>query len=48
MADTASREVTLAIGGESYVLVPSFGAVCGVEERIGGNLFQFGRRIELA
>ena len=48
MADTASREVTLAIGGESYVLVPSFGAVCGIEERIGTNLFQLGQRLESA
>ncbi len=48
MADKASRDVTLALGGESYVLVSSFGAICGIEERIGGNLFKFGQRLELA
>ncbi len=48
MANKERGEVTLALGGESYVLVPSFEAVCGVEERIGTNLFEFGRRIEVA
>ncbi len=48
MVEKANREVTLELGAESYVLVPSFGAVCGIEERIGNNLFQFGQRIELA
>lgn len=48
MANKERGEVTLALGGEKYVLVPSFGAVCGIEERIGNNLFQFGQRIELA
>ncbi len=48
MAEAARREVTLELGGESYVLKPSFGAVCGVEERIGGNLFELGRRLEVA
>ena len=48
MTDTASREVTLQLGAESYVLTPSFDAVCGIEERIGTNLFDIGRRIEVA
>ncbi len=48
MGDMESREVTLALGGESYVLVPSFGAVCRIEERIGNNLFELGRRLEVA
>lgn len=48
MDEKANREVTLELGAESYVLVPSFGAICGIEERIGNNLFQFGQRIELA
>ena len=48
MADKANREVTLELGGEAYVLTPSFGAVCGIEERIGSNLFEFGRRLEVA
>jgi hypothetical protein len=48
MIYTAGREVTLELGGESYLLTPSFGAVCGIEERIGINLFEFGRRIEVA
>ena len=46
MAGKARREVTLQLGAENYVLTPSFGAVCGVEERIGTNLFQLGQRLE--
>ena len=48
MANKARGEVTLELGGESYVLVPSFGAVCEIEDKIGGNLFNLGRRLELA
>ena len=48
MADKARREVTLQLGAENYVLTPSFASVCGVEERISSNLFEFGRRIEVA
>lgn len=48
MGGKTSREVTLDLGGESYLLVPSFGAVCGIEERIGSSLFQFGQRLESA
>ncbi len=48
MTYTAGREVTLQLGAESYVLVLSFAAICGIEEAIGTNLFQFGRRLEAA
>ena len=48
MANKARGEVTLELGGESYVLVPSFGAVCEIEDKIGTNLFSLGRRLELA
>ena len=48
MVEKAGREVTLQLGAESYVLVPRFGAVCGIEDALGTNLFEFGRRLELA
>ena len=48
MANKARGEVTLELGGESYVLVPSFGAVCEIEDKTGANLFNLGRRLELA
>ena len=37
--------MTLALGGESYVLVPSFGAVCEIEDALGTNLFSLARRL---
>ena len=48
MANKARGEVTLELGGETYVLVPSFGAVCEIEDKTGANLFNLGRRLELA
>ncbi len=48
MANKARGEVTLELGGESSVLVPSFGAVCEIEDKTGANLFNLGRRLELA
>ena len=48
MANKARGEVSLELGGETYVLVPSFGAVCEIEDKIGANLFNLGRRLELA
>ncbi len=45
MANKERGEVTLALGGESYVLVPSFGAVCEIEDALGANLFILGRRL---
>ncbi len=48
MANKARGEVTLELGGETYVLVPSFGAVREIEDKIGANLFNLGRRLELA
>ena len=48
MANKARGEVSLELDGETYVLVPSFGAVCEIEDKIGANLFNLGRRLELA
>ncbi|MEE8499521.1 MAG: GTA-gp10 family protein, partial [Kiloniellales bacterium] len=48
MANKERGEVTLELGGESYVLVPSFGAVCEIEDALGANLFTLGRRLALA
>ena len=48
MANKACGEVTLELDGEKYVLVPSFGAVCEIEDKTGANLFNLGRRLELA
>ncbi len=48
MANKERGEVTLALGGESYLLVPSFGAVCGIEDALGTNLFELGQRLESA
>ena len=48
MANKARGEVKLELGGETYVLRPSFGAVCEIEEAIGTNLFDIGRKLERA
>ncbi len=48
MANKARGEVTLELGGETYVLIPSFGAVSEIEDKIGANLVNLGRRLELA
>jgi hypothetical protein len=48
MANKARGEVPLELGGETYVLVPSFGAVCEIEDKIGTNLFHLGRRLALS
>jgi hypothetical protein len=45
MANKERGEVTLKLGGESYVLVPSFGAVCEIEDALGTNLFSLGHRL---
>ncbi len=48
MANKARGEVKLDLGGESYVLRPTFGAVCEIEDAIGTNLFDAGRKLERA
>ena len=48
---TANRkrgEVTLELGGETYVLVSSIAAIIEIEDEIGTNLFEIGRRLESA
>ena len=47
MANKARGEVELVLGEETYVLVPSFGAVCEIEDKIGSNIFNIGRRLAL-
>jgi tail tube GTA-gp10-like protein len=48
MANKVRGEVKLELGGETYVLRPTFGAVCEIEDAIGTNLFDIGRRLERA
>ena len=48
MANRARGEVTLCLGGETYVLRPTFGAVCEIEDAIGASLYDIGRRLENA
>lgn len=48
MANRARGEVTLRLGGETYVLCPTFGAVCEIEDAIGASLYDIGRRLENA
>ncbi len=48
MANKARGEVELDLGGETYVLRPTFGAVCEIEDAIGANLFDIGRKLERA
>ena len=43
MAGKARGEVVLVLGGETYVLTPGFAALRGIEDKIGGKLFDFGR-----
>ena len=46
MANKHRGEVTLELGGESYVLVPSFGNVAEIEDAIGTNLLTVGKKLE--
>ncbi len=48
MANKERGEVTLELGGESYTLVPSFGAVCEIEDALDVHLIALGRRLALA
>ena len=48
MTNTARGEVAFELGGETYVLRPSFGAVAEIEDAIGTNLFEMGRKLERA
>ncbi len=48
MANKARGEVELDLGGKTYVLRPTFGAVCEIEDAIGTNLFDIGRKLERA
>ncbi len=46
MANKARGEIKLDLGGETYVLVPSFAAVCEIEDKLGSDLFHIGMRAE--
>jgi Phage tail tube protein, GTA-gp10 len=48
MANSARGEVSLRLGGETYVLRPTFGAVCEIEDALGSSLYEIGRRLESA
>ncbi len=47
-ADPKRREVTLALGAESYVLVSNIEAIIEIENKMDSNLFEIGRRLESA
>ncbi len=47
MAGEARGEVVLVLGGETYVLTPGVAALREIEDKIGGKLFDFGRRLKL-
>lgn len=48
MTNPARGEVTLKLGEASYVLRPTFGAICEIEDAIGASLFDIGRKLERA
>ena len=48
MANTARGEVALKLGGTRYVLRPSFGAICEIEDALGASIFDVGRKLERA
>ena len=48
MANKERGEVTLELGGESYVLAPSYGAACKIENALGTNLIVLSQRIAKA
>lgn len=48
MANAARGEVALRLGAETFVLRPTFGAVCEIEDAVGTTLFDIGRKLELA
>jgi len=46
VANRARGEVILRLGDDTYVLRPTFGAVCEIEDAIGSSLYEIGRRLE--
>ncbi len=46
MANKARGEVTLKLGGETYVLVPSFGVIAEIEDELDTNMFKLGARVD--
>ncbi len=48
MANAARGEIALKLGGKSYTLRPSFGAICEIEDALGASIFELGRRLERA
>ena len=48
MANAARGEIAFKLGDETYTLRPTFGAVCEIEDSLGTNLFDMGRKLERA
>ncbi len=48
MTNSLRGEVALCLGGRTYALRPTFGAVCKIEDAVQANLFQIGQRLEQA
>jgi hypothetical protein len=46
MANKARGEITLELGGESYVLRPEFGVIAEIEDELDSNMFKLGARVE--
>ncbi len=46
MANKARGEVTLELGGETYVLCPEFGVIAEIEDELNTDMFRLGMRAE--
>ena len=46
MANKARGEVTLELGGETYVLRPEFGVIAEIEDELDTDMFRLGMRAE--
>ncbi len=46
MANKTRGEVTLELGGETCVLVPSFGVIAEIEDELDTNMFKLGARVD--
>jgi uncharacterized protein (UPF0216 family) len=46
MANKERGEVTLALGGEKYILRPEFGVIAEIEDELDTDMFKFGMKAE--
>ena len=46
MANKARGEVTLKLGGETYVLRPEFGVIAEIEDELDTDMFRLGMKAE--